>query len=65
MNIFAGAKKADLAALLKTTIDSQPSKDDGNSNDVSAVIDKISAEDDLTKDLNEDESRGDFFCTFM
>jgi len=56
IEIPKGAKKADLAALLKTTIDSQPSKDDGNSNDVSAVIDKISAEDDLTKDLNEDES---------
>ena len=57
-NIFfcVGAKKADLAALLKQTIESQPPKDDGNSTDVSAVIDKISAEDDLTKDLNEVES---------
>lgn len=55
IEIPKGAKKADLAALLRKAIDSSPINDDGNSNDVTAAIDKISAEDDLTKELNDDD----------
>lgn len=46
-------------ALLRKAIDSSPSNEDGNSNDVSAVIAKISAEDDLTKELNDDDDDED------
>lgn len=59
VEIPKGAKKADLVALLRKAIDSSPSNEDGNSNDVSAVIAKISAEDDLTKELNDDDDDED------
>ena len=57
--LFQGAKKADLVALLLKNEESPVAEADAaeaeNSNDVSDEIEKISAEDDITKDLDEED----------